>query len=124
MILLREGLWNPSSLSETAQNRVPAGRDLGLRVGSQGDRLVLTWNRQSSPLLYAARGVLMIQDGSQHREVLLDASQLGDGSVSYKPISNDVSFRLEVRGPDGLSVAGIRVLDGSSVAAPAIKGPP
>lgn len=124
VILLREGPWNSSLVTEPPQRAVSTGRDLGLRVGSEGDRLVLTWNRQSPFLQAAASGTLVIQDGSQRQEVRLDASQLADGSVSYKPLSSDVSFRLEVSGLEGLSVASIRVLDGTSVAVPAAKGRP
>jgi TonB family protein len=92
----------------------PSG-DLGLHVETQGDRLLLSWNRRNSAVASAAGGVLQIFDGTQHREVPLDGGQVADGSVLYKPSSPDVTFRLEVHGTDQSSVTGsMRVLDATA----------
>lgn len=89
----------------------PAG--LGLRVEGQGDRLLLTWNRRSPLVLAALGAVLAIDDGAEHREIHLGSDQLADGSVLYRPASEDVSFRLEMRGNQGSTTAeSIRVVDG------------
>jgi hypothetical protein len=118
VILLREGPQSSSYPKEATRRAPIPSVDLGLRVGSDGERLLLSWNRQNPFLLSATGGTLVIQDGSQHREIHLDAEQLGGGSVAYKPLSNDVSFQLEVNGPQGSGTATMRVLDGTSVATP------
>lgn len=86
---------------------------LMLRAEGQGDRLLLSWNRRNRVVRSAVDGVLHIDDGSQHRDVHLDAGQVENGLVLYRPASNDVTFRLEVRGQQGTPVTGtVRVLDG------------
>jgi TonB family protein len=92
----------------------PSG-DLGLHVESQGDRLLLSWNRRNAAVASASDGVLQIFDGTQHREVRLDGGQVADGSVLYKPMSQDVTFRLEVHGAGQSSAMGsMRVLDATA----------
>lgn len=94
----------------------PSG-DLGLRVESQGDRLLLSWNRRNTAVASASDGMLQIFDGTLHREVKLDGGQVADGSVLYKPLSQDVTFRLEVHGAEQSSAMGsIRVLDATASA--------
>ncbi len=92
----------------------PSG-DLGLHVETQGDRLLLSWNRRNAAVASATDGVLQIFDGTQHREVRLDGGQVADGSVLYKAVSPDVTFRLEVHGADQTSAMGsMRVLDATA----------
>jgi len=118
VILLREGLGSSNYPKEPTRRAPMPSMDLGLRVGSDGERLLLSWNRQNPLLLAATSGTLVIQDGSQHREIHLDTGQLGGGSIAYKPLSNDVTFQLEVSGPQGSGAATMRVLDGTSMATP------
>lgn len=90
---------------------------LGLRVEGQGDRLLLSWNRRSPTVVAARDGVLAINDGGQERQVHLSSDQLADGSVLYRPASDDVLFRLETRGGQGaITMESIRVLDGGKPA--------
>jgi hypothetical protein len=112
IILLREAPPELPAIS-TLLHRMPPSSDLGLQVGSEAGRLVLRWNRQNPLMLSAKSASLLIQDGSQQRVIQLDAGQLGDGLVAYKPVSHDVSFRLEVSGPQGSGAASMRVLDGT-----------
>ncbi len=87
---------------------------LGMRVETDGPGLLLSWNRYSRAVQSAQSAVLAIQDGPQHREIALDRNQIATGSVFYRPASDDVSFRLDLRDPHGASVAQIlRVLDAS-----------
>jgi TonB family protein len=92
----------------------PSG-DLGLHVESQGDRLLLSWNRRNTAVASASDGVLQIFDGATHREVKLNGEQVADGSVLYKPLTQDVTFRLEVRAAGQPPATGsMRVLDATS----------
>ena len=96
------------------------GGELNLRVRSEDDRLRLTWNQRNHAVAAATDGVLQIFDGQQHREVHLDGRQVADGSVLYRPVTNDVSFRLEVRGEQGGVSGSVRVLDGLSSQQPVL----
>lgn len=116
IVLLREATPDLPSVS-TLLHRTASPNELGLKVDSEGDRLVLSWNRQNPLMLSATRASLLIQDGAQRRTIHLDTGQLQDGSVAYKPVSNDVSFRLEVSGPEASGAASMRVLDGTSMTA-------
>ena len=91
-------------------------------MDSEDSRLVLRWDRQNPLMLSATGATLLIQDGSQQRTVHLDGTQLADGSVAYKPVSNDVSFRLEVNSPEGSGTASVRVLDGTLKPTSQIRG--
>ncbi len=88
-----------------------AEQNLGMKLESEGDRYLLTWNR-SSPFVKSARsGMLQIDDGGQHRDVQLGAAEISGGSILYRPSSEDVSFRLNVRGQNGANLSeSIRVL--------------
>lgn len=87
--------------------------DLGMQVDSQGDSLRVSWNHIPD-LDFSKRGVLQIVDGTQRREVQLDPVQLANGSILYKPATDDVTFHLEIRS-DGTSPVSqtLRMLDGS-----------
>ncbi|HEY3455491.1 MAG TPA: TonB family protein [Bryobacteraceae bacterium] len=92
----------------------PSG-DLGLHVESQGDRLLLSWNRRNAAVTAASDGVLQIFDGATHREVKLNGEQVADGSVLYKPLTQDVTFRLEIHAAGQPATTGsMRVLDATS----------
>ncbi len=106
------GLQNESGrLGQLFQSIFP-GDSLNLRVQNNDDRLRLTWNQRNSAVLSATDGTLEIFDGQQHRQVHLDGRQVADGSVLYKPITNDVTFHLDVHGEKGGASGSIRVLDG------------
>jgi hypothetical protein len=120
LILLREAARDLPPVT-TLIHRALTASDLGLKVDSEGSRLVLRWDRQNPLMLSATGATLLIQDGSQSRTIHLDASQLADGSVAYKPLSGDVSFRLEVSSPEGATTASMRVLDGTSRPVPKLS---
>jgi outer membrane biosynthesis protein TonB len=73
-----------------------ADTSLGLKVENNSGQLQLSWNRTAPLVLSATRGTLTINDGDHKEDVDLDLATLHTGSVDYAPISNDVSFRLEV----------------------------
>src|SRR5579884_4060135 len=108
--LLARGI--PSANSNSFWRALLPDTGLNLRVEGQGDRVLLSWNRRNSVVRSAAGATLHIDDGAQHRDVRLDAAQVENGAVLYRPNSDDVSFRLDVRGQDGSSIAeNLRVLD-------------
>jgi TonB family protein len=77
--------------------------------------LLLSWNRRNAAVAAASDGVLQIFDGATHREVKLNGNQVADGSVLYKPLTQDVTFRLEVHGAGQTSAIGsMRVLDATA----------
>ncbi len=102
------------------QRVVPQNVRLALHVEGQGDRLLLSWDRQI--VTSAIGAVLHIQDGTANRDIHLDAGQVANGLISYKPLSNDVSFRLEVQTGQSLIDASLRVLDGTKMVS-ALPGP-
>jgi len=104
--------WYQSSVRRPAPIRNASV--LGMRINTQGDSFWLTWDRNSAAVQQASDGVLRIRDGGGHRDVPLDAAQVQNGSVLYRPQSGDVSFQLELH-RDGaiLGSESVRALDGS-----------
>ncbi len=106
-----------SKLSQVMRVLFP-GTDLELRAEGSGDRLLLTWNRKNPVVASAANAVLSITDGPEHFDRKLDPVQVANGSVLYRPISGDVTFKLTVVGSDqAIAMGSLRVLD--ATAAPA-----
>jgi hypothetical protein len=77
---------------------------LMLSVEQSDDNLHVKWDRQSAAIRAAQRGVLEITDGSYAKTVDLDATQMQNGSVIYRHLSNKVNFKLEVFPRDRISV--------------------
>ncbi len=101
-----------------------AAPGLGLRLESQGDRLLLGWNRHHPAVRNTKGGILQIDDGPQHRRISLDAAQISNGSVLYRPNSDDVIFRLEVEGAQGGKVSeSMRVLEAAKPSTPDLSAP-
>jgi TonB family protein len=90
----------------------PRAASIQLRVDTQSSGLMLSWNRYSPAVEAARDGSLHIDDGPDHRDLALDRNQILNGSIFYRPASQDVSFRLDLHGAKGFDVAQIlRVLD-------------
>jgi len=70
---------------------------LGLRVGSHGDNLHLSWDPACPAIELAQKGILIIADGDWLRVIELDSAQLRHGTAVYRPIGGRVSFRVELR---------------------------
>ncbi|MFL6350481.1 MAG: hypothetical protein ACJ74Z_01330 [Bryobacteraceae bacterium] len=100
---------------------------LGLRAQAQGDEVVLRWNGNNPALQSATDGMLQVDDGAEHRQIALDRGGLTNASLVYRPVADDVVFRLEVRGTDGvrtaetLEVVGARARAADSEAQPEPK---
>ena len=96
-----------------AETRTP--KVIGLQADPQRDQVLLTWDRNNPFMRAAKTAILHIEDGAQHRDVRLDGAQINHAAVLYRPQSDDVTFRLEVRGKQGSPISeSVRVLDAAS----------
>jgi hypothetical protein len=106
--------WFGVSARRAGPLRTVSAPVLGMRISSQGDSFWLSWDRNSAAVTQASDGVLHINDGGGHRDVVLDSAQVQNGSVLYRPQSGDVVFNLELhRNGVILGAESIRALDGS-----------
>ncbi|MFL6447596.1 MAG: energy transducer TonB [Bryobacteraceae bacterium] len=80
---------------------IPTDPGLNLTISSNGDRVQLSWNRNSPAIRNADEGTLNINDGPDHRQVQLGSGELANGSVLYFPNTDDVVFQLKVHGTGG-----------------------
>lgn len=108
-------LFTGNAAQQTAQTDA-----LSLRVERNAGQLLLTWNRNASAIQTASRATLTINDGDHREDADLDLGLLRSGNVVYTPMTNDVSFRLEVTDvKGGKSVSeSMRVLAGRPSPAP------
>ena len=101
--------WPAAVVSSPA----PQNGGLGLRVHVQGEGFLVTWDREAPAMRSATKGVLRIQDGSEQRNTDLQPAELSNGSIVYRPGSDDVNFLLTVYAADGsVTREGVRALDG------------
>lgn len=77
---------------------------LALRVEPSGTDLLLTWNKNCEAIADATHGVLSISDGDRHEHYDMEANQLSIGSITYAPVTGDVSFKLEVTGKNQATI--------------------
>lgn len=85
---------------------------LTLRIEHTATDLLLTWNRDSEAVRNAKKAVLSITDGDRQENLDMNLSDLRNGSVVYSPLTADVSFHMEIIGPDQSKTASesVRVL--------------
>lgn len=88
--------------------RVEAG--LGLQAERHNGDLTLTWNRQATPILNAASGVLSIADGELNRTITLDAGQVRSGSILYVPTGDQIRMQLTVLSAQGETSESVMVI--------------
>jgi len=104
-----------------------SGAALGLTARLEGNELLLSWDWEAAPIKTADRAVLSITDGSQREDVELDPVVLRTKRLVYSPLTNDVSFRLQVANFKHKTTASesVRVLSGrpSRLAVPAQEHP-
>jgi len=67
----------------------------GLRVESKPQQLEVHWDRDRQKIRQAASALIHITDGAISEVIPFDKQQLSDGYLAYKPVTNDVSIRLE-----------------------------
>jgi protein TonB len=103
------GFLNPGTTPQTAASApLPA---MGLQAERQNGDLRLTWNRNTPVISTATSGVLSIQDGTAHREIPLQPSQVQGGSILYSPVSDQVQMQLSVTGSAGSAVETVIVIN-------------
>jgi hypothetical protein len=83
---------------------------LQLHVERTAGELLLTWNRDADPIKTATKATLSISEGDQQETVEMDLAHLRNGSIVYPPSSTDISFKMEVTGPDNIKTASESVL--------------
>jgi protein TonB len=112
--------FRPVAGKGTAAVSGPDAASLALRVERNAGQLLLSWNREATAVKAAQAAVLSIMDGDHKEDIKLELGQLRGGSIVYSPITNDVSFRLEVTDSKGQSTnETVRVIAGRpSPAAP------
>ncbi|HTS46682.1 MAG TPA: hypothetical protein VMH05_01995 [Bryobacteraceae bacterium] len=91
-----EATANPAPLAQTS---------LGLRVVPKPQQLEILWNHDSNAIQAAENGLIRISDGDIAEAVPFDARQLQDGALVYRPLTNDVNIRLEVKEKDGQQIS-------------------
>jgi TonB family protein len=72
---------------------------LGLNVQVLPKEWRVLWNRDLPVVQNAARGTLFVTDGAKQDQMTLDQNQLRTGGIVYEPEAKDVTFRLELVGP-------------------------
>ena len=78
---------------------------LGLSVEHSGPDLLLTWNRDSYGAKNGKVGKLLVSDGDSRQNYDIDRAQLISGlGVVYSPLTQDVSFEMEVTNDKGAIV--------------------
>jgi proteasome lid subunit RPN8/RPN11 len=82
----------------------PSAEPIALAVIEREGQLRIEWNRASRPVIAAARGTLVINDGTNTQTFALSPRELTTGSYTYKRKSGDVEVRMSVEDPDGAKV--------------------
>jgi hypothetical protein len=97
-----------SSLSQAVPSHV-ASLGLAVQPGEGGWRI--TWDPNSQAARDAARGALHVTEDDSHERIPLSASQVRAGQTTYRPIGDDITFRLDLIGGDNaLSTETYRVI--------------
>ncbi len=69
---------------------------LDLTVERVQSKLVLSWNAASEPVMQAVSSAIIITDGKANESIPLLLSELRAGQLTYRPMTRNVTFRLEV----------------------------
>ncbi len=97
VIGLTAGAWFAyQGLKTPVQEAAKQSDSLSLKVDRNAGQYILSWDRKSTLIATATRATLSIMDGDHKEDVDLDLSQLRTGNIVYSPMTNDVSFALEV----------------------------
>jgi hypothetical protein len=98
----------PVEETPAAATEAPGHRqaiDLPLRVEGLEGVLTIFWDGLAAPISTAPRGVLSIRDGAATKNFDLTSDELKKGTYEYKPRTDDVLIRLELKGLPGNQIA-------------------
>lgn len=98
MVMLGTSL-QPGSATKTlggAEAGAATGSALGLTAHVEGRQLLLSWNWEAEPIKTADQAILSITEGGRREDVELDPVVLRSKRLVYVPVTNDVSFQLQV----------------------------
>jgi hypothetical protein len=93
--------------------RASAVAPLNLAAERVNERLVLKWNASVPGLKNADHAGLLIHDGARETRYTLDRSQLLGGTITYEPMTSDVTFLLEAAGEGRSFRESLTVIDPS-----------
>ena len=79
--------------------------ELSLRVEGSDAGLNIFWDGLSAPVSTAPRGVLSIRDGATTKNFDLTSEDLKKGTYLYKPRTDDVLIKLDLKGLPGNQIA-------------------
>ena len=116
---------NSAQGSHATASRV-ASLGLAVQPGEGGWRI--TWNPKSPAARDALRGVLNVAEVDSQERIPLDVQQIHDGAATYRPVGDDIEFRLELVRPDNtLATETYRVVmkpeETASAKPPSVKPP-
>jgi len=89
--------------AQVSEHRPPI--ELSLHVEGSDSGLNIFWDGLSAPISTAPRGVLSIRDGASTKNFDLTSDELKKGTYVYKPRTDDVLIRLELKGLPGNQIA-------------------
>ncbi len=95
LVLAAGGVYKFVFMGKPVQQQQQADA-IDLKVERSAGQLLLSWNRGAAAIQAASRAMLTINDGDHREDVELELGQLRNGNIVYSPMTNDVSFRLEV----------------------------
>lgn len=78
------------------QSEFPLESHMGLRLERVGSDWRFSWNPDAPTISKATKAHLSITDGTLHKVLELDSSDLRGGAIIYTPSTNDVVLRLAV----------------------------
>jgi len=106
VISLASSLHGASDPEKANASPAPlAQSSFGLRVASKPQQVEILWNHASSAIQAAESGTIRISDGDVAETIPFDAQQLQDGALVYRPRTNDVNIRMEVKERDGQQIS-------------------
>ena len=86
-----------------------ASLGLAVQPGEGGWRI--TWDPNTPAAIDSVRGALNVIETDSHERIPLDANQIRAGAATYRPVGDDITFRLDlVRTDNTLSTETYRVL--------------
>ena len=95
----------------TAQAAPSHVATLGLTVAPGDGGWRIAWDPSSEAARDSVRGVLNITEDTSHERIALNPSQIRAGSTTYRPIGDDITFRLDLIARDNsLATETYRVL--------------